>query len=70
MLRRCPDSNCSFNKKIVHADAQQIKKHCRSHSYKELLQTAKNLNLIQEYARPIKGELVDILSENSIVRDN
>ena len=70
ILRQCPYSNCAFNKKMVHADYQQIKKHLWSHSYKDLLRISRGLNLIQEYVKPIKFELVDMLAGFSKVRSN
>jgi len=70
ILRQCPYSNCAFNKKMVYADHHQIKKHLWSHSYKDLLRISRGLNLIQEYVKPIKFELVDMLSGFSKVRSN
>jgi len=55
---------------MVHADHQQIKKHIWIHGYRNLLKTAKSLNLIEEYARPKGRELVDILANRSLIRSS
>ena len=69
-LRYCPDSECQFYTNFVYADFEQIKKHLWTHSYKELLQTARELNLIPEHATPNKHFLVESLARLSRVGEN
>ncbi len=69
-FHQCPIVDCRFNRHPVNADAHQTKKHLWSHSYSELLPTARNQNLIHGYVRPSKGSLVDYLTENSVVRSD
>jgi len=66
----CIIPGCIRNQKTIHADAQQIKKHYWTHSYRNLLKTAKSLKLIEEYARPKGRELVDILANRSLIRSS
>jgi len=61
---------CKFHKHAVDTDAQQTKKHLWTHSYEELLKTARDINLVQGYSRPTKTELIDFLAENSVIRSN
>jgi len=65
----CRLPSCKFHKHIVDADAQQTKKHLWTHSYEELLKTARDINLVQQYARPTKTELIEYLAENSVIRE-
>jgi len=67
---QCQIMLCKFHKHTVDADAQQTKKHLWTHSYEELLKTARDINLVTEYARPTKTELIEYLAEMSIVRSN
>ena len=64
----CQLLSCKFHKRTIDADAQQTKKHLWTHSYEELLKTARDINLVQQYARPTKTELIDFLQENSVIR--
>jgi len=66
--RYCPIEDCKYNTHPVKADYTQIKKHFSFHGYNNLLKTAHSLNLIEEYARPKGGELVEILANHSLIR--
>jgi len=65
----CLVFDCKKNKHPVQADASQVKDHLWKHGFKTLLKTAKSLNLIEDYARPTRKELVEVLSNHSIIRE-
>ena len=69
-LRHCPADECQFNAYPVYADYEQIRRHLWEHNYKELLQTAMELNLIPEYVQPNKFSLVEYLAGLSKIESN
>lgn len=66
----CLVFDCKKNKHPVQADASQVKGHLWKHGFKTLLKTAQSLNLIEDYARPTKTELIEFLAENSVIKGN
>jgi len=66
--RYCPVSNCRYNTHPVKADSVQIKKHLGYHGFKNMLRTAKSLKLIEDYVRPTREELLEILTNRSLIR--
>jgi len=68
--RYCPVSDCKYNTHPVKADFAQTQRHIWKHGYRNLLETAKSLKLIEEYARPKGEELVEILANRSLIRSD
>jgi len=66
--RYCPVSNCRYNTHPVKADSTQTKKHLLFHGYTKLLKTSRTLNLIEDFARPKREELIEILANRSLIR--
>jgi len=66
--RYCPLEDCRYNRHPVKADAAQIKEHLGYHGFKNMLKTVKSLNLIEDYARPTREELLEILTNRSLLR--
>lgn len=66
--RHCPVPDCRFSGVVKMADYWQMKTHIEEHDYEYLLKAAKSLGLIEDYARPKKEHLVQVLTNNSLVR--
>jgi len=66
--RHRPVPDCRFNGHVIKADSWQMKHHIEEHDYEYLLQATKSLNLIEEYARQKREHLVEILTNNSLIR--
>jgi len=69
--RFCPFPKCKFNTHPVKADSAQTKEHLGYyHGFKNILKTVKSLNLIEEYARPTREGLLEILANHSLIRSD
>ena len=66
--RHCTIPGYKFNNHVTMADYTQMRTHIGEHDYEYLLKAAKSLNLIESYARPKREHLVEILTDNSLIR--
>ena len=66
--RHCTVPGCRFSGRVTMADYSQMRIHIEEHDYEYLLQATKSLNLIEEYARQKREHLVEILTNNSLIR--
>jgi len=68
---KCLVDDCDFNEKLIYAEKNQIKIHLkRDHDYKELLETAESLEIIENSnERRSPDWLAENLFEFSVLRE-